>query len=293
MKLLTILPIVLLTSISGLLSAPSTAQAASKTSIAGDPGGHTNRGVKYAKKKQYDKAIAEFTKAIELQPKDPKNYRNRALTYRLMGEPKKADADTAKAIELSPESVKSYTANARALIREKKYKSALEELNKAIALEPRNTATLRLRAYVFLLQKQWEKAIADYTVAINSISKVDVEGRSRRGFAYRNLKKYDLALEDFSKVIEAQPKDAEAYRRRIYIYRQLKKNDEADGGLEEAPGIETRRRRRQGPAPIPRKKAGKNEAGGHSAGQLIAGRRAAGTHIFSLIPARRSHQFTG
>ena len=190
MKLLTILQIALFTSISGLLTAPSTAEAARKSSIAGDPGGHTNRGVKYAKKKQYDKAIEEFTKAIEKQPEDPKNYRNRALTYRLMGEVAKSKADDAKAIELSPKSVKSHTANARILIRDKKYKDAVAELDQAIELEPRNTTTLRLRAYVYLLQRKWEKAIADYTIAINSVRRVDVEGRSRRGFAYRNLKKY-------------------------------------------------------------------------------------------------------
>ena len=42
-----------------------------------DPGGHTNRGVSYARDKQYDKAIAEFTKAIEAQPNDPKNIESR------------------------------------------------------------------------------------------------------------------------------------------------------------------------------------------------------------------------
>jgi Tfp pilus assembly protein PilF len=46
-----------------------------------DPGGHTNRGVEYARAKQYDKAIEEFSKAIEAQPKDPKNYVNRAQVY--------------------------------------------------------------------------------------------------------------------------------------------------------------------------------------------------------------------
>lgn len=81
--------------LSGLFLAPLPAQGAR---ISGDPGGHTNRGVMYAQKKEYDKAVEEFTKAIELQPKDPKNYRNRGLTYRLMGETKKSQADYAKAI---------------------------------------------------------------------------------------------------------------------------------------------------------------------------------------------------
>ena len=56
--------------------------------------------------------------------------------------------------------------------------------------------------------------------------------QANRGFAYRNAKKYDLALEDFSKVIAAKPKDIEAYRRRIYVYRALKQNDNAIADLE-------------------------------------------------------------
>ena len=95
---------------------------------------------------------------------------------------------------------------------------ALKELDKALELAPRDRAALRLRAYTCLQQRQWEKAIADYNVAINTVKKVDVQGRARRGFAYRNLKKYDLALEDFSKVIAAKPKDIEACRRRAYTF---------------------------------------------------------------------------
>ncbi len=125
--------------------------------VAGDPGGHTNRGVKYAKKKEYEKAVEEFTMAIELQPKDPRNYRNRAITYRLMGEQGKAKADFAKAIELNPDTPKSLTDNARLLLRDKKTKEALAQLDKALEIDPRNRPALRLRGYIYLQQGQWKK----------------------------------------------------------------------------------------------------------------------------------------
>ncbi len=47
----------------------SQARRSSRSRTAGDPGGHTNRGVRYARKKQYDKAVEEFSKAIDAQPK--------------------------------------------------------------------------------------------------------------------------------------------------------------------------------------------------------------------------------
>lgn len=74
----------------------------SARSLGSDPGGHTNRGARYAREKEYEKAIAEFTKAIEAQPSDPKNYENRAMVYRLTGKPQKAISDLGKVIELRP-----------------------------------------------------------------------------------------------------------------------------------------------------------------------------------------------
>lgn len=200
--------------------------------VSGDPGGHTNRGVKYAQKKEYAKAVEEFTKAIERQPQDPKNYRNRGLTYRLLGEKKKSEADYAKAIELNPDTSKARMDRARMLLRARKPDAALKELSAVIAAQPRDGAALRLRAYIYLEQGKWKQAIADYDVAINSIAEVDVEGRTRRGFAYRNLEQYDKALEDFDKVIAVEPKNVEAYRRRVYVYRAMKQNEKAIADLQ-------------------------------------------------------------
>src|SRR5688572_13343005 len=79
-----------------------------RSSVSGDPGGHTNAGVEFARKKQYDKAIEEFTKAIEAQPNDPKNFRNRAQVYRLARQPDKAIADYGKLIELKPDDAEAH-----------------------------------------------------------------------------------------------------------------------------------------------------------------------------------------
>ena len=87
-------------SVAFVCAAPDVAHARSRDS---DPGGHTNRGVRYARDKEYDKAIAEFTKAIEAQPNDPKNYENRAMAYRLGGKPAQALGDLSKIIETAPE----------------------------------------------------------------------------------------------------------------------------------------------------------------------------------------------
>jgi tetratricopeptide (TPR) repeat protein len=49
----------------------------------------------------------------------------------------------------------------------------------------------------------------------------------RRGFAYRSLKQYEKAIEDFTKLIKVSPKDIEAYRRRGYAYSLSGENEKA------------------------------------------------------------------
>ena len=55
--------------------------------------GHNTRGTELAQAKQYDAAIAEFTKAIQENPKDPLGYTNRGSAYRDAGRLPEAQAD--------------------------------------------------------------------------------------------------------------------------------------------------------------------------------------------------------
>jgi tetratricopeptide (TPR) repeat protein len=61
---------------------------------------HYNRGLAYCRKGQWDKAIADCTEAIRLDPRYAGSYHLRGHAYRMKGEPDKAQADFAKAKEL-------------------------------------------------------------------------------------------------------------------------------------------------------------------------------------------------
>ncbi len=65
------------------------------------------RGQMYGKYQQEDaKAIKDYTKAIELQPKFSRAYLNRALSYSMLKEHDKAIADYNKMVELRPADLK-------------------------------------------------------------------------------------------------------------------------------------------------------------------------------------------
>jgi len=62
---------------------------------------YDNRGLMYRNKYEYDISIADFTKAIELDPTLAKAYFNRGLAYDRIGEIELARADLIKCIEIS------------------------------------------------------------------------------------------------------------------------------------------------------------------------------------------------
>ena len=59
------------------------------------------RQVKY-ELKQHKEAIADYDKAIELNPKDAQAYNNRGVAKKMLKQYKEAIADYDKAIELNP-----------------------------------------------------------------------------------------------------------------------------------------------------------------------------------------------
>ena len=85
-------------------------------------GNHMQRGIELAQQKHFDEAAAEFTKAIEANPKDPRGYANRGTAYRqgaraavAAGDSEGAStryqsamADFAKYIELAPKDASGY-----------------------------------------------------------------------------------------------------------------------------------------------------------------------------------------
>ena len=69
-----------------------------------------NQGVAWNEKGDYDKAISEYTKAIEINPSLAEAYNNRGLAYAQgKGQYDKAISDCTKAIEINPSLEEAYS----------------------------------------------------------------------------------------------------------------------------------------------------------------------------------------
>ncbi|KAL0131847.1 hypothetical protein PUN28_003004 [Cardiocondyla obscurior] len=109
---------------------------------------YKRQGNDFVKEKKWDKAIASYSKAIQIFPYDAIFYANRALCYLKQDNLYSAEADCSSAIQLDETYVKAYHRRATARLGLKQYKEAMEDVNKIANLEPNSKETKTLLAEV-------------------------------------------------------------------------------------------------------------------------------------------------
>ena len=92
---------------------------------------HYTTGCSYLEKGQWDKAIAEYNEAIELDPKYVEAYFNRGNAYDEKGQYKQAISDFTKAIEINPRFAEAYNNRALSSYFKREYDKAWEDVHKA------------------------------------------------------------------------------------------------------------------------------------------------------------------
>ncbi len=110
---------------------------------------YNRRGLTHAAKKDFDRAIADFNKSVEIQPNYAKAYNNLGLAYAYKRQYGPAIANFTKAIKLNPNYADAY--GNRGLTYEKKGRmDAIADYRKAVRLRPNDRAGMsglkRLRA---------------------------------------------------------------------------------------------------------------------------------------------------
>ena len=92
----------------------------------------------YAKKGEFDKAIADYNEAIRLDPKHATTYYNRGLTYGKKGDHDKAIADFTEAIRLNPKDAEAYYSRGCTYGEKGDHDKAITDYTAAIRINPKN-----------------------------------------------------------------------------------------------------------------------------------------------------------
>ena len=95
-----------------------------------------NRGIEKAKKGDLDGALADFNRAIEVNPKDDAAYYNRAQAKRLKNDSAGAIADYTRAIELGSKNPAAYNNRGNVRAENNDWDGAIADYTRAIELKP-------------------------------------------------------------------------------------------------------------------------------------------------------------
>lgn len=178
-----------------------------------------NRANAYLQTKQYDKAIEDISKIIELKPNKSDDdiqkiaYFIRGGIYATMQQHDKAILDYSKGIELKPdqrELLGCYFCRGNSYAEMKQYDKAILDYSKAIELKPDYAAAYRYRGWVYSEMKQYDKAIQDYSKVIE-LKPDDADAYYGRACVYASMKQCDKAIQDCSKVIALKPDCGNTY----------------------------------------------------------------------------------
>ena len=166
----------------------------------------------------YDGAIADFDRAIEIDPDNAGAYHGRGEAKRGKGDYDGAITDCDRAIELDPDDPGGCNIRGMSKWQKGDYEGAITDFDRAIEVDPGHTGAYYIRGMIKEEKSDYEGAIADFDHAIG-LDSDDAEVYNHRAFAKWNIEDYEGAIADFSRVIELEP-DNEYAQRSLSILRE-------------------------------------------------------------------------
>jgi tetratricopeptide (TPR) repeat protein len=174
-----------------------------------------NRGMSY--KHDPDRAIADLSQAIRLDPKHATYYNNRALAFQDKGDLDRAITDLDQAIRLDPKDATAYENRGVAYADKGDYERAAADLDEAVRLNPTYTAARNFRDRVRTILASRPSATDDARICRNGSgddaiaacdralkrNPKDAAAWSSRGAAYAGKSEYGLAIADLDPFTQA------------------------------------------------------------------------------------------
>jgi tetratricopeptide (TPR) repeat protein len=166
---------------------------------------------------QYEDARREANIAVKLDANSAKGYRQRGHAMIGLGRYEEAVENFSKAIQIDPKEGNPYYFRAQIYNDKlKKYEMAIADYNKALEINPSNSNSYAGRGRSNWNLSKHDNAIQDYSRAIEISPDTDWWFRCR-GCIYWIKKDYKSAVDSLSRAIELNPKSADYYSIRASI----------------------------------------------------------------------------
>jgi TPR repeat protein len=181
---------------------------------------HFYQGSHQYQKKQYQEAIAEYGKAIELGVNPAPAHNDRGIAYAALGNLDAALREYDEAISIDSSYALGYENRAYLHLLRNQLDEAMADANTAIGLTANRPRAFWVRAGINEARAQWNEVVSDCTTAI-ALSANYQDCFNRRGFAYFKLLKYDLALADLDEAVRLAPEWAIPRNNRAVLYEAM------------------------------------------------------------------------
>lgn len=195
-----------------------------------------NRGVAAYERGEFDRAIANYTRAIEFNPHFAEAYSNRGSAYGYKGDQDLAIADYTAAIDINPQDATGYYNRGNAYYHKGDLDQAIIDYDVAIGIDPQLTTAYGNRGNAYAGKGEYDWAISDYD-AVLRINPQDAMAHHNRGNTYYHKGEYDLAIADYDVAIGINPQLAGAYNSRGVAYAHKREYDLAIADYDAAIGI--------------------------------------------------------
>lgn len=192
-----------------------------------------NRGNAYNFRGNFQLAIADFNRGLEIQPNYKSFYNNRAQSYFQLDSFNLALGDLDKAIKLDPGYLDAYLNKGQVYVEMGDYDQAVRVYSKAITMAPYRALIYLSRANAYHKLNRREEALADFEKAI------EVHPKSHRAYYelgrwYSQNKDFQQALINLEKARELNPFTPEIYNELGHVHNQAQNYQTAKENLNEA-----------------------------------------------------------
>lgn len=187
---------------------------------------HYLQGVVYYYKGDHDRAISDFTKSIEINPKFVMAYNNRGWAHLKKGEHDLAISDFNKSIEIKPRYAKAYYNRGIAYNAKGQYDRSISDYTKAVEINPRYAMAYNNLAWLLATcpdakYRDGRKAIENATRACELSQWANPDYLDTLAGAYAEVGEFEQATKWQAKAIElaALDYDKAAMQSRLKLYK--------------------------------------------------------------------------
>ena len=170
--------------------------------------------------------IEQISAKINQDPQNAELYFQRGELYFSDANYDNAIIDYTKAIEINPNFGEAFFARGDCYYNQSNYDDALKDFFKTIVINPNHEFALNMIGVVYFYKENYNDAITYFNKAI-AINNTNGLYYKNLGNSYRNLKNYNKALESYNTAIQSDTEDTEAVKNRAELYQYYLENRDA------------------------------------------------------------------